>query len=105
MDAITKITILDRCIAGNVEKMNQLLDTSSSHFDIFYGMCKTLSPRSISDITFSEIGDSKASFKVKTNKSKSPSDLFKEVETDNVEIVPEDGTQSVNVIISVHSNY
>ena len=102
MDKITKLSVLDACIGGSIDKMNQLLNTSSDHFDIFYNLCKTINPRSISDITFSEIEDHKASFVITTNKSDSSSDLFNEVNNCNVELIPVD-TQKLNVVISVHS--
>lgn len=102
MDAITKLSVLDACIGGNIDKMNQLLDTSSSHFDIFYNLCKSTNPRDISDITFSELEEHKASFVITTNKSKSSSELFDEVNDCNVELIPVD-TQRLNVVISVHS--
>ena len=102
MDKITKLSVLDTCIGGSIDKMNQLINTSSDHFDIFYNLCKTINPRSISDITFSEIEDHKASFMITTNKSGSSSDLFNEVNNCNVELIPVD-TQKLNVVISVHS--
>lgn len=106
MDEISKITVLDRCIDGNLTKMNKLLDCNSDQFDTFYELCRDVDPKAVKDIEFSTLGDmgDKVSFTIKLNKSKATKPLFKEVNHNDVEIIP-DGIQSVDVIIPVHYNH
>ena len=62
---LDKLNLLDRCIDGKIDNLNELLDVAFDHFNVFYKICKEeVGARNISNVTYKGISDMIAKFDI-----------------------------------------
>lgn len=60
-----KLNLLDKCIDGKADNLNELLDTAFEHFDIFYKICKEqVGENNISNVLYKGMTESRARFDI-----------------------------------------
>ena len=60
-----KLNLLDECIDGKAEKLNELLDVAFAHFDAFYRICKDqVGVNNIATVAYNGITESCAKFDI-----------------------------------------
>lgn len=65
MRKLTKLRLLDQCIDGSSDNLNQLLADAFEHFDIFYRICRdVIGSGNIDTVKYTGISDENASFDV-----------------------------------------
>lgn len=71
---LDKLNLLDRCIDGKVDNLNELLDVAFDHFNVFYRICKEqVGAGNISTVSYNGMDNCMAKFDIvcidKTNDS------------------------------------
>lgn len=72
-----KLNLLDQCIDGKADKLNELLDVAFDHFDAFYKICKEqVGAGNIANVSYNGINDKIANFDIIAIDKKSDTSLL-----------------------------
>ena len=62
---LDKLNLLDKCIDGKADNLNELLDVAFDHFDTFYKICKEhVGENNIANVAYKGMEDTRAKFDI-----------------------------------------